>query len=65
MLLMGHTAVTIKIRFENHSVILHPAQKMTESARTPKNWPTLSDGRSLWAHFYRHLSLSTNYLSLC
>ena len=49
--------------FKNY-LFWNPAQKMTKSAKMPKNWSTLSDDRSPWAHFYRHLSLSNNYLGL-
>jgi hypothetical protein len=38
--------------------------KNDRSAKMPKNWSTLSDDRSPGAHFYRHLSLSNNYLGL-
>ncbi len=38
--------------------------KNDQSAKMPKNWSTLSDDRSPWANFYRHLTLSNNYLGL-
>ena len=64
-----HTPIESPYRvYSKHFVfklfILKPAQKMTKSAEMPKNWSTLSFDRSPLAHFYRHLSLSNDYLGL-